>query len=137
VDSDCDGLDCEAGSSEDGSYFVVCPQEIEWETAASTCLEAGHEGLALIEKDAHQERIIELAEELETLAYRELWFGMNDIAEEGVWTWMSGESSYSNWLDGQPGGESDDSDCAMMPNYDGYRWSDLPCSHLYWFICSG
>jgi hypothetical protein len=135
-DSDCDGLDCQADSTADGSYFVVCPEEQTWEDAASTCLEAGYEGLGLIENSDQQDRIVTLSEALSTEAYRELWLGLNDLEEEGEWTWMSGESSYDYWLSGQPGGESSDSDCGMMPNYDGYRWSDLPCSDRYRFVCS-
>jgi len=137
VDGDCDGLDCEASLSSDGVYFVVCPSEMTWEAAATVCIDAGYGGLALIENTVQQEQVEVLSEALSTDSYRELWFGINDRDEEGTWTWMMGSSSYDYWLSGQPGSESDDSDCGMMGNYDGYRWSDLPCSDLYRFACSG
>ena len=44
---------------------------------------------------------------------RYLWLGLNDIASEGTYMWVSGDtSSYLNWADGEPnngaGGPDDD-----------------------------
>ena len=59
-----------------------------------------------------------------------LWIGLRDTQEEGKWVWDEdvGETSFTDWIDGQPGESGDDMDCvAMRPNID-CKWIDARCS---------
>ena len=108
--------------------------------AQAACLDAGHDGLALLENASQQAVIESLAEAVDTTDLIEVWFGMNDLDTEGLWTWVHGTSAYENWLPGQPGQEGDE-DCGMInPSFDssfeGYKWVDVPCDRSYWYACS-
>ena len=48
-----------------------------------------------------------------------LWIGLRDTQEEGNWVWDEevGATSFTDWIDGQPGESGDDKDCvAIIPN---------------------
>lgn len=64
--------------------------------------------------------------------YPGLWIGINDVTEEGVWEWLSGEPvTYTNWAPGEPnnrGGFGEEEDAAVM-NWNSYgQWNDVPVS---------
>ncbi len=53
-----------------------------------------------------------------------LWIGLNDIEEEGVFRWVSGEPvTYTNWAPGEPGPPDGESDFVGMTYADGL-WGD-------------
>jgi hypothetical protein len=56
-----------------------------------------------------------------------LWIGYTDQAEEGVWQWISGETStYTNWAQWEPNNNSGDEHYAVT-NWEGSgTWNDLP-----------
>ena len=126
IDSDCDGLDCEADS--DGStYFAACPATGSWSQSEAVCQGAGYDGLATIESTAETVFVETLMSANSQAAH---WIGYNDAAVEGTWEWSSGRvSSYDNWRSSgvEPSG---DGDCAFA---DGYystysgEWNDFPC----------
>jgi len=52
-----------------------------------------------------------------------MWIGLNDIVEEGVFEWVSGEPvTYTNWEPGQPSGDSD----VVGMGYVNGQWGDEP-----------
>jgi C-type mannose receptor len=64
-----------------------------------------------------------------------IWLGLNDIREEGTYTWCDGSSSsYTAWAPGEPNDNSGQEDCATLTKPDGL-WNDLRCSELHAFIC--
>ena len=54
------------------------------------------------------------------------FFGLTDIAQEGVWTWVNGEESeYRNWADGEPNAEDANENYAMFYYlYTDGTWND-------------
>jgi hypothetical protein len=131
IDSDCDGLDCEAIMSGD-TYFAACPGGFSWSSGESHCTSGGHDGLASILSASENDTVEDLLGALDTRA----WIGMNDLDSEGVWEWSSGrEGSFESWYDGSGGGmvqPSGDGDCGYMYSptdggpYPGL-WNDYPC----------
>ncbi len=122
VDSDCDGLDCEADA--DGTnYFLVCPQATTWSDAQATCNAAGYE-LASIRNDTENALVEALGDGLTVLEF--YWLGFNDIDSEGTWLWSDGYSgSYTKWTPGEPN-NTGDADCAST--YHGLLWDDRGCT---------
>lgn len=71
---------------------------------------------------------------------RSLWIGLNDISQEGNFTWVSGETvSYTNWFPGQPdssptGGDEDYVHMQRTGNLFGNTpgtWNDLANSSAF------
>ncbi|GCL41923.1 beta strand repeat-containing protein [Dolichospermum planctonicum] len=58
------------------------------------------------------------------------WIGLNDVAAEGNFAWVNGESSkYTNWYGGQPD-NSNNEDYVFM-NYGPGTWADISNNNLY------
>ncbi|MCX6953410.1 MAG: C-type lectin domain-containing protein [Verrucomicrobia bacterium] len=61
---------------------------------------------------------------------RGLWTGLNDVAQEGAFTWISGETSaYRNWATGEPNNHLGNEDYVhiLWPGESrAPRWNDLP-----------
>jgi hypothetical protein len=129
VDSDCDGMDCEAASDGTG-YFAACPIAADWSTGLANCQAAGYDGLASIRDSSTQSFVESLTSGISGSHY---WIGYNDIATEGDWVWESGLSSgYHNFCCGEPnnGGGNPGQDCAWMGGSDHLNpgsWFDDPC----------
>ena len=76
---------------------------------------------------------------------KSFWIGVNDRAEEGVFTYESDGSpvTYTNWQHGCPdnsgGNGSGDEDCVHILRYDSYYteylWNDLGCDTPLTSIC--
>ena len=66
-----------------------------------------------------------------------IWIGLNDIANEGTMVWQDGTSlTFSNWMDGQPDG---DSDCVIVDKRHSTtrEWRDNEsCNEQYRYACS-
>jgi hypothetical protein len=53
------------------------------------------------------------------------WIGFNDIAQEGVWEWVSGDPvTYTNWAPSQPDNWGGNEDAAVMSLFSPGRWND-------------
>jgi hypothetical protein len=125
IDSDCDQMDCEAGYSTTGVYYVVCgPQNATWATMDATCQAAGYDGMASI-RDATENS------DLQTLASNltSLWgvgFGATDVDVEGTWSWFDGsEWTYDNWGSAHYGGTTNEN-CFEM-DIGNATWNDCTC----------
>jgi hypothetical protein len=67
----------------------------------------------------------------------DVWTGGNDVAQEAVWTWITGElMGYTNWRSGEPnnGGTSGE-DCMVLEGDNAGLWDDRPCAATYGYIC--
>ena len=60
------------------------------------------------------------------------WIGLSDFAHEGTWRWQEShqETSYRNWMTGEPSNMNGDEDCVFKrcssdPNC---KWNDESCS---------
>jgi hypothetical protein len=134
-DTDCDGIDCEAGYSGDGVYFTVCTEETTQAEADTRCIDAGHDGLTVIHNAEQEATVAALAEAISSSDDKELWLGISDAAEEDFWIDRTGPISYTNWWPGQPAGATGEN-CAIAPAYADYEWHDVACSRTHWISCS-
>ena len=141
VDSDCDGLDCEA-ASDSSTYFTVCPSPMDRSTAQSSCQSGGYDGLATVLSGAEHSFLNNLAVvsgAVNAAGTQEYWLGLNDQAVEGSYVWSSGLSfGYSSWASNppNPGPDPPSEDCVMAAAYTNYDWHDVVCSlTLYWPAC--
>jgi len=63
-------------------------------------------------------------------------FGGNDLANEGQWQWVTGETwSYTNWWTGEPNDYGGNEDCVafnsnLRPGH-GHYWNDVPADVEY------
>ena len=71
--------------------------------------------------------------------YQECWIGYDDIDSEGVWVWQHGNSTYTNWYDGEPNNGSDGGaeNCAITNRSDTNNgsWNDVKCDNTYRYVC--
>ncbi len=62
------------------------------------------------------------------------WIGINDIGNEGVYTWVDGEPvDYTNWADGSPPADNLDSNCGGIDTQG--EWLVLPCNNSRQGFC--
>lgn len=130
VDSDCDGLDCEA-DDDGGSYFSVCPDETgSWSVAESACLAVSYDGLASLETAAEMSFVEDLMIASGVDATASPWIGLYESGGEGTWIWASGSSVVvTDWAASQPDDDaSGGEDCAHL-NWPlgGLQWNDVAC----------
>jgi hypothetical protein len=134
-DSDGDGVadSQDACEGHDDALWVAletgerCVQVFEdagatWEQAEGDCNAEGG-NLVRIASAEDNDHLTDLAE---SLTGEHLWIGYNDRDSEGVWVWTDGgTTTYENWRSGEPSGDSDPEDCAIL--YLGGEWNDLSC----------
>ena len=135
VDTDCDGMDCEAAS--DGStYFAVCNQLETWNDARSACQTAGYSDLATI-LDANENSFIASL----VVVTDNPWIGFTDALSEGNFGWTSGYGvSYTNWHPSEPNNSGGNEDCTQFYNptsqsSSASKWNDAQCSNAGPFVC--
>ncbi len=67
--------------------------------------------------------------------YVQAWLGGNDIAQEGTWTWNTGEAfSYTNWAGGEPNNYYGEDH--LLGWWSGNRWNDCDgtCNGVQKFV---
>ncbi len=101
-----------------GHRYALTPP-MTWQEAESLAvLEGGH--LATVRSQAEHNWI------WQTLGPGHLHIGLNDIAVEGSWEWISGELvSYTNWGPGEPQGGTLENVVVMANSYAGGLWADI------------
>ena len=133
IDSDCDGLDCQA-ASDGNTYFLVCETNF-WSAIDSYCASGGYE-FGSIQSDAENDHIENLFRgsslygSFSTANGSVIW--MNYTNASGNWQWGDGYTgNYSNWAPGMP---DQSNGCAYM-DIDGSggswplgSWDDTSCS---------
>ena len=143
VDSDCDGLDCEA-AAHGLTYFAACPASILRADAAAECSSGGHDGLATLLNAPEQAFVEALRPTPGSVGY---WIGYSDIAVDDDFVWDSGLVSalgYEHWYAAtEPNGQlGTDEDCVtFLSNSLGLGagngfWGDVFCaSATHAYLC--
>ncbi len=115
----------EGVSEFNGHYYYVCDDGMTWDEAYEICKEMG--GYLATVTSAEEEAFIESLIESGTQYF--YWLGGTDEAEEGIWTWITGETwDYDNWLSKQPDNYSETdgvSENYLCINKEKKRWNDL------------
>jgi len=142
LDNDCDEeideediCPCEYASFEGKGYFF-CEEAIIWGEAREEC-ETLREGYQLLSINDESENI--WIHEREVVASSEAfwWIGLNDIDEEGEFSWVNGdEVFYTSWHDGEPN-DSNGEDCTELKRFNNTNWNDVTCQANNYFICEG
>ena len=129
VDSDCDGMECEAADL-NGAYFVVCLDNGDWFDAELACTSAGYDGLASLTSAAEETHVVNLLVATGGANNNQPWLGLTDQDLPGTFAWTDGSPmSYSNWDTGQPDSGGTGSDCAILDYGSGAAaWDDVSCS---------
>ncbi|MCD7758001.1 MAG: ABC transporter substrate-binding protein [Clostridiales bacterium] len=126
----------------DGHRYAIYDLEEEsldsWDAVEAFCEEMGGH-LAVIDSQEENDALYQyVLDSGLTLAF----FGYSDQDEEGNWQWVAGDSSYTNWLEGQPNNGAANSN-GSAENYAEFSkdaadgtWNDAPFgANTYHFIC--
>jgi hypothetical protein len=127
ADTDCDGLDCEAGDLI-GAYFVFCVDNGGWSEAETACQAAGYQGLASILSAGEEAYAQTLIAATPGGSNQDPWMGFTDLSSPGTFAWTDGSpTSYTNWGPGQPDGGGAGNQCAVL-DANGGDWNDVTCT---------
>ena len=141
LDNDCDGTvdggltcqECQDLLFEDHVY-AFCVKPRSWQQARQACLETG---MDLASVSSENEDIWMSGEAQGLAAETGWWFGLNDIAEEGVFVWADGEPvSFTDWAANEPNDWDNNEDCGSVVNHLFLpQWNDTVCGNEVPFIC--
>ena len=125
--STCDCTFANDPSTGHGYLFCSGDSTSDWDNAEAYCASRGYH-LATIESDAENGFV---ASQLWGSA-NDWWIGLNDVAVEGTFVWVSGStSSYRNWRSGRPDG----GDCVQIERDESDQWNDRGCTNTRSFVC--
>lgn len=130
IDTDCDGLDCQAGYYNFTTYFTACGDMAGWDDARDICSNAGYQ-LASIRDSGEQAYIDGLLQSGNLFAQYSLWIGINDQSSEGTFVWEDGWSGgYEYWGLNEPNNENGNEDCGQInwPVDVDAEWNDALCT---------
>ncbi|KAJ8028092.1 C-type mannose receptor 2 [Holothuria leucospilota] len=102
-------------------------RQLSWADANQACQdEFGQETRLAVARDAETNLF------LSRLAGRNIWLGLSDIKEEGVWKWIDGAPlEYRNWASPvQPDNWRGMEDCGEI-RYPSAQWNDASCGDPY------
>jgi len=70
------------------------------------------------------------------LPVQRVWMGLNDLEKEGAFVWFDGtNSTYRNWLKGQPNNYARLQHCVEKLKKFEWRWNDVRCGYPNPFFC--
>lgn len=128
-------MTCEGGQlvrTRAGQYCFHLSEDDDWDGAKDACAASGGALAVLSTEDEDTWLHQEVGPRLGLPA---VWVGLNDIASEGVWKWVSGErASAFNWRPGEPNDFRDDEDCVEWFSEDG-GMNDLSCTEKLPYLC--
>ncbi|XP_078697496.1 C-type mannose receptor 2-like [Branchiostoma floridae x Branchiostoma belcheri] len=113
--------------------YKIFAEEKTYSEAQQTCASDGGR-LAMIKTEAVFSFLVRLIRRVDGL--KDYWFGLDDMAVEGQWTWSDGAPliSRSNWAWGEPNNQGDQ-DCASLWAARKFQWDDNGCDVKTYFIC--
>ena len=116
-------FDCESHETPGGDRYARCGPPMSQPAAAARCEQIGGQ---LVTIDSDEENFL-------VNNFSAGWIGLSDVAEEGVFRWMSGERArFTAWGVGQPDNAGDE-DCVEL--LVSGEWNDLPCQVARFAIC--
>ncbi len=138
LDSDCDAMDCEAAYVGD-VYYAVCREtaggadlSTSWADADTVCIDHGYDGLAKIVDDTERLGVRNLL--LDAGGWDDIWIGLSDPEDDGIWTWMDGSvMTWDDWGSGEP--SSGEDNCVELYAYNDWTWNDRACGESFPFVC--
>jgi hypothetical protein len=130
----CGGLKCTIDCSEPSDFVCTCPGVVNpasshcyfWATPAMTWYDAE---TACSDVGAHLATVADAAENTFINANfgGSKWIGLNDIALEGNWVWVTAEPvTYTHWATGEPDNNSGVQHCLVMASSG--EWTDDECN---------
>ncbi|XP_052061897.1 protein crumbs homolog 1-like [Mytilus californianus] len=118
----------------DGKYYMFVENAINWNNAQQDCLSRGGRLAEVYSQNVGAW----LRRQASRRGGSGWWVGASDLAQEGVWTWTSGNQvEYTDWAYREPnnGGWKTNQDCLQLWKEKSYRWDDLRCSDFRNYIC--
>ena len=125
-------------SNEQYCYFISS-NKVVWNDAVTACQTMGA-SLVQIESETEDVFIVERLEILHgnTAVNFHYWTNGNDKNVQYQWEWghPGGQAieGYMNWGAVDPNGGSNE-DCVALYGYMGFKWVDIQCSSLLYYIC--
>lgn len=130
-DTDCDGLDCNAGYVEK-VYFTACrgDEGLKVTEAGALCTKANYTGLASVLSPKEQAYVLQLRPVKNGLKNAKYWLGGKKT--DGNWFWSTGTPfGYTNW-NGAPSGLPGEECVELCPDDDccgfAMKWNDQYCT---------
>ncbi|XP_014192628.2 C-type lectin domain family 17, member A-like, partial [Haplochromis burtoni] len=117
---------CPVGWSFNHSCYLLSGRSGSWDEARMDCINSGAD-LLVINSPEEQNFLSTIT--------REVWIGLNDEEQEGMWKWVDGTPlTLTYWGGDQPdnGGEED---CVHLGGDKQKSWNDLWCLSSYQWIC--
>lgn len=113
-----------------GSCYIYVATPTTWLEAKAAC-EALGAHLVVSTSPSENSDFTSLVGQLDA------WTGGNDIGQEAVWVWLTGElMAYTNWRSGEPNDSgTDGEDCLVIEGDNAGLWDDRPCAAAYGYIC--
>ncbi|MCA3277530.1 MAG: hypothetical protein ING26_18625, partial [Roseomonas sp.] len=101
----------------DGRYYIVSADAMTWPEARAWAREKG--GDLVTVNDAAEDAALR-----DMFGINNLWIGLSDDQQEGVWRWSNGEPvTYTRWAPGEPNNSGDQDYAYYGPEYGG-TWDD-------------
>ncbi len=115
-----------------GAHFILCNLAATWRGSRDTCKAAGKGyDLASIHNEAEQKAVTATARESGGYDSHLYFFGLNDLATEGEYTWVDGTPmTMTMWKKDEPNNRSryGAENCGnMMGSWGDMRWNDMFC----------
>lgn len=145
VEARIGGQDGEIYNPENGHIYRIVSNSLTWSQARDAAANMEYGGvdgyLATITSPKEHSIVVERIT-------GDGWIGANDIANEGVWRWVTGPEAnqqfwqgngtstggyavngmFANWANNEPNNASDE-DCAEFRTSQGGRWNDIGCNN--------
>jgi hypothetical protein len=114
-----------------GQCYILTREPDTWDGSQRRCKEFGDDfSLANFPSQESYWWVITMIRAQRDLPI--VWFGLNDIEEEGVFTWSDGTKlTYTNWNADptEPNGGVVENCVTAIWGHDTARWVDVPCGH--------
>uniref|UniRef100_A0A3B1K604 C-type lectin domain-containing protein n=1 Tax=Astyanax mexicanus TaxID=7994 RepID=A0A3B1K604_ASTMX len=111
------------------SHYYISTEKKVWHYARMDCRARGAD-LVIINSREEQEFI--------KRQDKNVWIGLSDEEEEGVWKWVDGSPLTTRyWSTGEPNNADRGEDCAVFTDgsFTLQTWNDLPCFNGNFWIC--
>jgi hypothetical protein len=137
IDQDCDGLvdepeDCDCRPRTwNGRRYWLCTTGRPYADAKARCAAEG--AAPVVVQDEAELQFVR--DWVATTFGADVWLGLGDGAEEGVFVWEDGSPlDYAAWGDGEPSGGDAREDCVALMGWNGL-WMDLWCDAWLPIVC--